>query len=280
MMAAKAVGGSFAMLYDPRVAQTKQRELQLRFDLAAALERDEFVLHYQPKVSLSTRNIIGAEALIRWRHPTLGLVPPSEFISIAEESSLILTLGKWVIDRALSDLGRWSTELGDEFSVSINVSPRQLADPTFPAMVAARIGAHGVLPSTVELEVTEGMLVADFNASERVLRQVQRMGVSIALDDFGTGYSSLAYVMRFPVNTIKIDRSFVHDLDPDPGARANAGGSGHRVVQVAWTACGGRGSGNRRTTNGARSGGVRLYPGLSGQPSASSRGVHRFRESA
>jgi diguanylate cyclase (GGDEF)-like protein len=219
MMAAKSVGGSLAKVYDPGISRCRRHELQLRFDLWAALERGEFVLHYQPKVSLLTGKITGAEALIRWRHPALGLLLPGEFIRIAEESPFIVALGTWVIEQALNDLGRWAAEVGDEFVVSINVSPRQLADPMFPSILATQISQRGVRPSRVEVEVTEGMLV-DFSASECALREMRRMGVSIALDDFGTGYSSLSYVMRFPVNTIKIDRSFVCDLVTDQSGRA------------------------------------------------------------
>jgi diguanylate cyclase len=219
MTAAKAFGGSLVKVYDPGGAQARQRELKLRFDLESALERNEFAVYYQPKVLLSSGKITGAEALIRWHHPNLGLVLPGEFIRVAEESPFIGALGRWVIEQALSDLDHWSVEVGSEFSTSINVSPRQLADPDFPSMLAASIGRRNMLPARVELEVTEGTLL-DASASEWAIREIQRLGVSIALDDFGTGYSNLSYIARFPVNTIKIDRSFVHDLGEEESTRA------------------------------------------------------------
>jgi len=218
MTAAKAGGGSLVKVYDPGVARARQRELQLRFDLESALERNEFAVYYQPKVSLSSGKISGAEALIRWHHPTLGLVLPGEFIRIAEESRFIGALGKWVIDQALSDLDRWSMEGDNEFTLSINVSPHQLADPDFPSMLSASIVRRRMLPARVELEVTEGILL-DASASEWAIREIQRLGVSIALDDFGTGYCNLSYITQFPVNTIKIDRSFVYDLGEEESKR-------------------------------------------------------------
>ncbi|MGU7778616.1 sensor domain-containing protein [Burkholderia sp. PU8-34] len=220
MKAAQIAGGSGVQRYDSAREGAKQRHLRLRVDMKGGLERNEFILHYQPKLSLSTGRVVGAEALIRWNHPLYGFVLPGEFIDIAEESSLILEFGNWVINRALRDLGSLAPMIGSDIPCSINVSPRQLADIGFSTVLAERIESFGIDPSRLEIEVTESTLMRDFNNTERVLHKIRGMGVGIALDDFGTGYSSLAYVMKLPIDTIKIDRAFVRDLDSDHDGRA------------------------------------------------------------
>ena len=160
---------------------------------------------------------MGVEALIRWNHPTYGLLSPAAFLDIAEESPLILQLGAWVCDEACRQLARWEA-LGHQLRVAINVSARQLVDPNFTAVIHKIIQTHGVDPQCIELEITESMLAQDLEMSSDVLTRLAEEGFQVALDDFGTGFSNLAYINRLPVTAIKIDRSFVANIDSDSKA--------------------------------------------------------------
>jgi EAL domain-containing protein (putative c-di-GMP-specific phosphodiesterase class I) len=197
------------------------RRLRTGNDLHRALERNEFELHYQPFVDLHTTTLIGVEALVRWRHPTLGLLAPGKFIDLAEDSGLIVPLGYWVIGEACRQAAAWRelrAQAGQEdwrLMMSINVSPRQLVERNFASRLIEIVEASGVDRDTVLLEVTETMIMRDPEHAIAVLETLKAEGMHICIDDFGTGYSSLSYLKRLPVETIKIDRSFVDGLGQD-----------------------------------------------------------------
>lgn len=206
---AKNDGRGTFRFFAPEMDHRLQEHRQVVQDLRMALARSELVLHYQPFVSAETGVVSGYEALIRWVHPKRGLVSPCEFIPLAEESGLIVPIGAWVIERACRDAAAWPTE----HRVSVNISPVQFRDRQLPQIVLAALTAAGLSPSRLELEVTEAVLIDDASATLDTLRHIRAMGVRVALDDFGTGYSSLSYLRRFPFDRIKIDRSFVKELD-------------------------------------------------------------------
>jgi diguanylate cyclase (GGDEF)-like protein/PAS domain S-box-containing protein len=187
----------------------------LESDLRHALERREFVLHYQPKVDLRTRAITGVEALIRWRHPNRRLIWPSRFISIAEETGLIVPIGKWALREGCRQAKAWQVAGLEPISVAINVSAVELRAKDFAAGVRVILAETGLEARYLELEITETFLMQDSAATGLVLRELKNMGIRLALDDFGTGYSSLSYLKRFPIDTLKIDYSFVRDLTTD-----------------------------------------------------------------
>lgn len=202
------------------------RHLQTSNELHRALERGEFVLHYQPFVDLHDVTLVGLEALVRWQHPARGLLAPGEFISLAEECGLIVPLGTWILREALRQAAAWSTErdgAGQDdwrLNMSINVSPQQLVDPFFPQLVADAIEDSGFVADYVWLEITEGAILSDPDAAVETLGRLRALGVHISIDDFGTGYSSLSYLKQLPVEILKIDRSFVDQVDHDPDDEA------------------------------------------------------------
>jgi diguanylate cyclase (GGDEF)-like protein len=187
----------------------------LESDLRHALERDEFVLHYQPKVNVRTGAITGVEALVRWRHPTRRLIGPSRFISIAEESGLIVPIGKWVLREACRQAKNWQSEGLFPMKVAINVSTVELRAKNFVEGVRSALSETGLAASYLELEVTETFLMQDATSTALVLHELKDLGVQLALDDFGTGYSSLSHLRRFPIDTLKIDHSFIRHLTTD-----------------------------------------------------------------
>lgn len=206
-------------IYDDRNDQARREIASLLPDLHMALKQDgQLELHYQPKLQFETGKCIGVEALIRWKHPTRGMVQPGHFIGLAEQTALILPLTQWVIDTALHQLGDWK-RAGIDLSIAINASVRNLEDPKFPAAVADRIRFYGIDPSRLEIEVTESSFMAAPEAVRQALDSLKKFGVSIALDDFGTGQSSLSYLRDLPANTLKLDRSFLRDLRSDPKSR-------------------------------------------------------------
>ncbi len=183
-------------------------------ELRQALSRNEFEVYYQPVVEPTSGRPVGAEALIRWRHPTAGLVPPLEFIPVAEESGLIKPVGRWVFEQAVSQLAAWDGENGGpclDF-LAVNLSARQLDDPETPDMVRAVLERHRIEPGRICAEVTESVVMVDSAATRRSLDAFEDLGLKVAIDDFGTGYSSLAYLHTLPVTTVKVDRSFVERL--------------------------------------------------------------------
>jgi diguanylate cyclase (GGDEF)-like protein/PAS domain S-box-containing protein len=215
MYQAKARGrGRHEVFSEPLHTEALAR-LQLETDLRRALERQEFILHYQPIASLKQGQIIGAEALVRWRHPARGMVPPQEFIPLAEETGLIEPLGRWVLREACVQASAWHRLGYDHLVIAVNVSLRELRSPEFVDVVAAVLRETGLRPSCLIVEMTESAYMEDAAMTTRVIERLRAQGVRVAFDDFGTGYSSLSYLRRFQVNQIKIDRSFIRDVTRD-----------------------------------------------------------------
>jgi len=208
--------------FDSAMSSAVAERLTLERSIKAALKAGQFELFFQPQVRLADFRLVGAEALIRWRHPELGIIPPDKFIPVAEETGLIVPLGTWVLQSACRHLRRWS-EIGlDGLRMGVNISSRQFREADLAELVAEAIEETGIDPVHLDLELTESMLMADGEATLKILRALARLGVTLSIDDFGTGYSSLAYLKRFPVNTVKIDRAFVRDLDQDEDGRVIA----------------------------------------------------------
>jgi diguanylate cyclase (GGDEF)-like protein/PAS domain S-box-containing protein len=219
MYRAKERGPARIEIYRVHDEHNVVSRLRTSNELHRALERDELELHYQPFVDLHTETLVGMEALVRWKHPTRGLLPPQEFIALAEDSGLILPLGLWVLREACRQGAAWHalrTAAGQDnarLNISVNVSAVQLADPGFPDQVARAIEDSGIDPDRLWLEITESTLMRDADEAVVVLQALRDLGVHLEIDDFGTGYSSLSYLQRFPVECLKIDRSFVAELD-------------------------------------------------------------------
>jgi EAL domain-containing protein (putative c-di-GMP-specific phosphodiesterase class I) len=188
----------------------------LEIDLRQALARQQFELHYQPQVDIDTGGVIALEALVRWRHPTRGLVAPGEFIPLAEETGLIIGLGEWVLRQACIEAQRWP----DAVRIAVNVSPIQFRNHDLAQVVRRILSETGLAPSRLEIEVTESLLLRDAEANLATLKGIKALGVRISMDDFGTGYSSLANLRSFPFDKIKIDRSFVNDLESNADSAA------------------------------------------------------------
>jgi diguanylate cyclase (GGDEF)-like protein len=218
MCAAKRRGGGLA-LFDDELRRRATERLALQNDLHRALDRGELVLHYQPQVALGAGGPTGVEALVRWRHPERGLVGPAEFIAVAEECGLIVPLGRWVLREACAQLARWQRAGGRmaALTMSINLSARQLAQPDLVDDVAAITADAGVDPAGICLEITETAVLEDADATRERLHALKALGVKLAIDDFGTGYSSLSYLNRFPVDVLKIDRSFIQGMETEGG---------------------------------------------------------------
>jgi diguanylate cyclase (GGDEF)-like protein len=196
------------LFYTAQMTIRIAEQLVLENRLRRAIEDDEFELHYQPKVNMQDRRIVGVEALIRWRSPDLGLVLPARFIPLLEETGMMVQLGAWVLNRAVTDQRRWVAQGAPHTRIAVNVSVVQLLRPDFVAVVGNAVAADAGAPG-IDLEITEGLLVDDFENSIAKLAALRDLGLRIALDDFGTGYSSLAYLARMPVHQLKVDRSFV-----------------------------------------------------------------------
>jgi diguanylate cyclase (GGDEF)-like protein len=213
MYKAKSAGGSGYASYDPQMLSGLVERLQLEADLRVALERGELTLHYQPTVDLTTSKVVGFEALVRWQHPTRGLIPPLDFIPIAEGTGLIVPLGRWVLTEACRQVVEWSAQgVGGPITMAVNVSVRQFDRADLAAVVAEVLAETGMPAGQLCLEMTESVLMTDTEENLAQLVRLKALGVTLAIDDFGTGYSSLAYLRRFPVDTLKIDRSFVERL--------------------------------------------------------------------
>lgn len=212
MYAAKEEGKNKYRLYDVSLDRRNAEQMQLRSDLRHALERNQFVLYYQPKLDFHTGKIHGMEALLRWQHPRLGLLPPGKFLPMLEDSDLIRNVGAWVIEEACRQNKEWQDIGLRPVNIAVNVSPRQFVDRSFASRVQEVMTRTGLSPEYLELEVTENVLVKDDKHSLQILHDLKDIGVRLAIDDFGTGFSSLTYLRRFPVDTIKIDRSFVQTM--------------------------------------------------------------------
>jgi diguanylate cyclase (GGDEF)-like protein/PAS domain S-box-containing protein len=217
MYVAKERGKGQVVRFEPVMRERVVERLNLTADLGTALDEGQFYLDYQPVVDLSTEAITGVEALIRWAHPTRGRVAPDQFIGLAESTGHIVPIGLWVLETACAQLRRWQDEQPQaaDLEMHVNVSIRQIADPTFPASVREILTTTGVAPERVTLEITEHLLLDDSDLVQRQLREVKDIGVRLAVDDFGTGYSALSYLQAFPIDALKIDRSFVSGIDLD-----------------------------------------------------------------
>jgi diguanylate cyclase (GGDEF)-like protein len=222
MYIAKGAGKGRYEIFEPSMHVAVVERLQLERDLQRALELEQLVLHYQPIVTLADGEIVGVEALLRWDHPERGLVSPSEFITVAEETGLIVPIGRWVVREACRQVREWQERFPDAapLRVSVNVSPTQLQRGDVPHDVAVALAMSGLDPACLTLEITESALLTDTDRIAALLLELKAIGVSLAVDDFGTGYSSLAYLQHFPFDVLKIDRSFIEGLTS--GARSPA----------------------------------------------------------
>lgn len=218
MYTAKRERTGFAR-YSPQLDGYSPARLALVGDLRRALDVGELLLHFQPKVDLRSGRVDSAEALVRWRHPQRGLVPPGEFIPLAEHTGLIKPLTRWVLDAALRECRVW-LDAGWEVSIAVNASAHDLHESSFPEMLAQLLATHAVPARYLRVEVTEGAMMADFGRAQEILTRVRALGIGVSIDDFGTGYSSLAYLKHLPVDELKIDRSFVRNLATDVGDAA------------------------------------------------------------
>lgn len=195
------------------------RRLSLEKQMHGAIARGEFTVYYQPKININNNEIIGTEALLRWCNPVLGDISPAEFIPIAEQTGLIVELGKFVLNEAMRDTAEWKQKYVPDLTISVNLSPRQFRDPNLIAYIDSKIKEYFSSGSDLELELTEGVLMVGDSYIADAINRLNELDVSLAMDDFGTGYSSLSYLRQFPFNVLKIDKSFVEDITSDPSVR-------------------------------------------------------------
>jgi EAL domain-containing protein (putative c-di-GMP-specific phosphodiesterase class I) len=214
MYEAKLAGRGRHVVFDVSMRQRVQNRLNLENDLRKAIDGGQLFLLYQPIVSLETRQVEGFEALLRWRHPERGLISPDEFIAIAEDTSLILPIGEWVLKEACRQLARWRRDRGRAAppSISVNLSRNQLLLPSLPALIRQTLKETGLPPPSLHLEITESAVMRDVEQATQILKAIKEIGVQLDLDDFGTGYSSLSCLHQFSLDVLKIDRSFVANI--------------------------------------------------------------------
>ena len=217
MYRAKEHGRGRFEVFDPAMHTAAMERLRMEMDLRRAIERDQLLLHYQPVVSLTTGGVVAVEALVRWQHPERGLIPPLDFIPIAERTGLIGDIGRWVLSRACEQLKRWERDFGYDApqSVWINVSPKQFAQCDLAKQVEQLFASISFEPRRIKFEITESIMLEDIDLAMRTLSDLRRLGVQVFMDDFGTGYSSLTYLGRLPLDGIKVDRSFVSQMGDD-----------------------------------------------------------------
>ena len=215
MYRAKDQGKNTFQFYKAETNLHSFERLALESSLRRALERNEFLVHYQPKVDLQTEEIIGAEALLRWNHPDMGLVPPNQFIPLAEETGLIIPIGAWVLKEVCRQNRAWQNAGLPLINVAVNISARQFRDESLPDSIADALAVSGLSPAYLGLEITESMIMQQVELASKVLQRFHDMGAHVSIDDFGTGYSSLGYLKRFPIDLIKVDQSFVRDIHHD-----------------------------------------------------------------
>jgi EAL domain-containing protein (putative c-di-GMP-specific phosphodiesterase class I) len=220
MYRAKELGRNTYQFYSSAMNARTLERLRLESELRHALERDEFVLHYQPQVALDSGRIVGMEALLRWNHPELGMVPPDQFIGLAEETGLIVAIGDWVLRTACAQNQRWQRAGYPGLRVAVNLSARQFAAQDLASSIRAVLEATGLAADCLDIELTESSLMADVDSAVASMHELKALGVQLSIDDFGTGYSSLAYLKRFPIDVLKIDKSFVRDVMADPADAA------------------------------------------------------------
>jgi predicted signal transduction protein with EAL and GGDEF domain len=222
MYAAKQRGRGRAARFEAALHDAAMRHAQVLRDLRQAVPRGELVLHYQPRVEAATGRARSVEALVRWNHPARGLLSPAVFIDVAEETGLIVEIGRWVLQEACRQMALWRRQGVQLDHVAVNVSVGQLRSPALASDVESALRLHGLTPAELEIEVTESVMVGDPEAAAGLLRRLAATGVRIALDDFGTGYSSMSYLRQLPIDVIKVDRAFVRDLGVEPSADAVA----------------------------------------------------------
>jgi diguanylate cyclase (GGDEF)-like protein/PAS domain S-box-containing protein len=220
MYRAKEDGKNTYKFYSEETNVHSFERMALETSLRRGLERNEFFLHYQAKLDLHTGHITGVEALVRWQHPDLGMVPPMQFIPLAEETGLIVPIGKWVLNTACAQNVAWQREGLPPLCMAVNLSARQFSDENLLEDIAAALKSTGLRPELLELELTESMVIQNPERAGKVLAEIKKLGVRLAIDDFGVGYSSLTHLKRFPIDTLKVDRSFIRDLPQDPEDRA------------------------------------------------------------
>jgi EAL domain-containing protein (putative c-di-GMP-specific phosphodiesterase class I) len=220
MYQAKAGGKNNYRFHNGDMSADVTGQLALEAQLRRALELGQLFLHYQPKLDLRSGRICGAEALLRWQHPERGLVSPAEFIPLAEESGLIVPIGRWVLHAACEQNRAWQDAGLPHLVMAVNLSPRQFGDQALLTDITDVLVKTRLAPRHLELEITESVVMQDSQRAARLLGQVKELGVSLAIDDFGTGYSSLAQIKRFPIDTLKIDRSFIRNLPDDAEDKA------------------------------------------------------------
>jgi diguanylate cyclase (GGDEF)-like protein len=212
MYHAKAEGKNNVRFFSHKIKTQAIDRLTIEAGLRHALEREEFCLHYQPKLDVATRKIVGVEALLRWTHPEMGLLPPVQFIPLAEETGLIVPIGRWVLQAACAQNMAWQRAGLPPMSMAVNVSPRQFSDENLLHDIDTALAVSGMDPKLLQIEITESMVMLNVEQAIEILDAIQSRGVRLAIDDFGTGYSSMSTLKRFPIDTIKIDRSFVREL--------------------------------------------------------------------
>ncbi|AFV00296.1 EAL domain-containing protein [Simiduia agarivorans] len=215
MYRAKELGRNNAQYYTEELNRAAMERITLESEIRAALERQEFYLHYQPRVNNRTGKIIGLEALVRWQHPSRGTLGPNVFIPVAEQSGLITALGEWVLNHACTQVNLWLNQLSTPLSISVNLSPRQFRDPALTEKVAHILAQSALPPELLELEITESMVMDDAHDTTVQLHQLKSLGITLAIDDFGTGYSNLSRLKHLPVDVLKIDKSFVDGIPDD-----------------------------------------------------------------
>ncbi|PLY14322.1 MAG: hypothetical protein C0631_11735 [Sedimenticola sp.] len=211
----KQTGGNGFHFYSSSVDKRSHRRLSLEGHLHRALEREEFELHFQPQTNIQDGRLLGVEALLRWHHPEEGLLPPVDFIPLAEETGLIVPIGEWVIHTACRQIAAWQQEGHDPAPVAINISARQFTEASLAQTISSALSDNKLLADRLELELTESMIMQCAEATREKLSIFHESGLRIAVDDFGTGYSSMSYLKRFPLDTLKIDHSFIRDLCSD-----------------------------------------------------------------
>ncbi len=229
MYVAKERGRSRIQAFDPQSHGVALKQMNTLSQLHRALERGEFRVHYQPIVDLQSGRLAGLEALLRWQHPERGLIHPGEFLAMTEDSGLIVPIGAWVLEEASREYVRWEQERRNRgapslsVGMSVNLSPRQLTQPNLIDQIAETLDSSGIDPSALWLEITEGALATDTESTLRVLHHLRALGVHLSIDDFGSGYASLGYLRSFPVEALKIDRSFVEGSAAEPPMPPSSG---------------------------------------------------------
>ncbi len=216
MYVAKSRGKSRYEFFEPQMRKAAVNRSELRTDLEWVIQRDELTVHYQPVFTLPSESLSGFEALVRWNHPTRGRLGPDQFIDLAEESGRIISIGAWVLHTACEQLAVWQRALGRELTMAVNMSARQVQEPGLLDKVRAALSSSGLDAKCLILEITESVTVEDPIGAIEVLESLKEIGVGLSIDDFGTGYSSLTYLRRFPVDQLKVDRSFVSELVTNP----------------------------------------------------------------